>query len=699
MSDDSAARILVIDDEERMCDSLKALLTTVGYEVETATDGDEALDIILSKEFDVILSDIKLPGKDGLELLREAKRKDPSSVVILMTAYASLESAVSAVSEGAYDYLLKPIDFSHLKLAVNRAIDKRNSDRAREHLVEELQTKNKLLKRRIAEINALYRAGKSLSTTVELPELLSQIINLATTVIGAGTGSIMLLDEEYNVLRIQAAVGVEEEVIQETTLPLGSSIAGYVAQSGKPVIVEDIEKDQRFHREAKSHYRSKSLLCVPLIVKNEILGVLNITDKTGEESFNRQDLKLLTTFASQAAMAIDDAHHYEEARKKLKQFAVLYEISSMLPETDSFDKMSSFIHNKISGIIPLDFSVWMSWNQRSGKMTITFWEGWAKESADRLLQNEIELSHEQVLSGPERTAKVLEFIRNELPEGDRIASFSSVPIYTQGLLFGLFCLGSLEKKAFSIDHEYISSIVASQATSVYERQRGILNATRLLTMGNMMSEISHDLRKPLTNIRGSLQVLRTRLSGDSEDSHIFEMVDQEILRLSELVKELVDFSNPNKYQMERRRVEDVVNKVVKLVSSDAVKHNIDLETDFAENLPPVSLNLNEMIEVMLNLVMNAFDAIKDGGRIKLSTCEFRDPDEGKDYVRVEIADTGQGIEPEHFDRIFERYYTTKETGTGLGLAVVERIVMAHNGKVTSSSVPGKGTSFFIDLPI
>lgn len=699
MSDDSAARILVIDDEERMCDSLKALLTTVGYEVETATDGDEALDIILSKEFDVILSDIKLPGKDGLELLREAKRKDPSSVVILMTAYASLESAVSAVSEGAYDYLLKPIDFSHLKLAVNRAIDKRNSDRAREHLVEELQTKNKLLKRRIAEINALYRAGKSLSTTVELPELLSQIINLATTVIGAGTGSIMLLDEEYNVLRIQAAVGVEEEVIQETTLPLGSSIAGYVAQSGKPVIVEDIEKDQRFHREAKSHYRSKSLLCVPLIVKNEILGVLNITDKTGEESFNRQDLKLLTTFASQAAMAIDDAHHYEEARKKLKQFAVLYEISSMLPETDSFDKMSSFIHNKISGIIPLDFSVWMSWNQRSGKMTITFWEGWAKESADRLLQNEIELSHEQVLSGPERTAKVLEFIRNELPEGDRIASFSSVPIYTQGLLFGLFCLGSLEKKAFSIDHEYISSIVASQATSVYERQRGILNATRLLTMGNMMSEISHDLRKPLTNIRGSLQVLRTRLSGDSEDSHIFEMVDQEILRLSELVKELVDFSNPNKYQMEKRKVEDAVNKVVKLVSSDAVKHNIDLETDFAENLPPVSLNLNEMIEVMLNLVMNAFDAIKDGGRIKLSTCEFRDPDEGKDYVRVEIADTGQGIEPEHFDRIFERYYTTKETGTGLGLAVVERIVMAHNGKVTSSSVPGKGTSFFIDLPI
>lgn len=699
MSDESAARILVIDDERRMCESLKALLSTVGYEVDIEFDGNEALETILSKDYDVILSDIKLPGKDGLELLREAKRKDPGSVVILMTAYASLESAVQAVSEGAYDYLLKPVDFSHLKLAVNRAVDKRQSDLAREKLVGELRAANRSLKRRIAEINALYRAGKSFSTTVELPELLSQIIHLVTTVIGAGTGSIMLLEEERNSLRIQAAVGLDREVIEETVLPLGSSIAGYVAQSGKPVMVEDIEKDERFQREAKAHYRSKSLLCVPLKVKNEILGVLNLTDKTNGENFDRQDLKLLTTFASQAAMAIDDAHHYEDARRKLRQFTVLYEISSKLPEIDNFDRMSLLIHQSIREIIPLDFSVWMSWNQRSKRMTINFWEGWSKQEACRLLQREIELPQEMVLSGSERTSQVFDYIRSNLPEGDRIESFSSVPIYTQGSLFGLFCLGSLKRRAFTIDHEYVSSIVASQATSLYERQRGILNATRLMTMGNMMSEISHDLRKPLTNIRGSLQVLRARVSNENDDGGIFEMIDQEILRLTELVKELVDFSNPNKYQMERRRIDSAVNQVVKLVSSDAAKRNIDVVADLEENLPPVMLNLNEMVEVMINLVMNAFDAMDSGGKLTFSTRRFRDTSEGCDYVRVEIADTGKGIEPEDIDRIFERYFTTKETGTGLGLAVVERIVMAHNGRVTSSSKPGQGTSFFIDLPV
>jgi signal transduction histidine kinase/DNA-binding response OmpR family regulator len=698
MTDEATGRILIVDDEKRMCESLSALLTNIGYSVDVADDGHLASDKIRSDDFDVILSDIRLPGKDGLELLREAKDQDPSSVVILMTAYASLETAVEAVSEGAYDYLMKPVDFAQLKLAVRRAVDKRISDRSREALVTELQQKNRLLKRRIAEINALYRAGKSLSTTSELPELLSQIINLATTVIGAGTGSIMLLNVEKKTLTIQAAVGIDDRVIGETSLQLGTSIAGYVAQSGEPVMVEDIEKDSRFGRAAKTHYKSKSFLCAPLKVKNEILGVINLTDKAGGEKFSREDLRLLTTFASQAAMALDDAHHYEDARRKLKQFAVLYEIASTIPEIETFDKMSSFIHLSIKEIIPLDFSVWLMWNHRSKKMQITFWEGWEKQRAAELLQQEIDLSDIDVSSSMERTRKVTEFIRTYHELGDQIASFTSVPIFAQGMLYGLFCLGSLRAEAFNMDHEYMSSIVASQATSVYERQRSILNATRLVTMGKMMSEISHDLKKPLTNIRGSLQVLKSRLREDSESGDVIDVADQEIFRLSELVKELVDFSNPYKYQMERRRVEDVVDHVVRLVSTDADRRGVKIITKYGNDLPPVSLNFNEMVEVFLNVIMNSFDAIECEGTVELTANLLHDEKDGRDYIRIEIRDTGIGIEPEDLDRIFERYHTTKETGTGLGLAVVERIIMAHNGKISVESMRGEGTTFLVDLP-
>jgi signal transduction histidine kinase/DNA-binding response OmpR family regulator len=699
MSDVPAGSILVVDDEKRMCDSLKALLTSVGYEVDTSVDGNEASEKIATLDYDVILSDIRLPGKDGIVLLKEAKERDPSSVVILMTAYASLESAVEAVSEGAYDYLMKPVDFSLLKFAVRRAMDKKLSDRSREALVDELQHKNRLLKRRIAEINALYRAGKSLSTTAELPELLSQIINLATTVIGARTGSIMLIEKDRNNLSIQAAVGVDRQVIENTTLPLGSSIAGHVAQSGEPLIVEDIERDDRFKRAAKAHYRSRSLLCVPLRIKNEILGVINLTDKAGAESFSKEDLKLLTTFASQAAIALDDANHYEDAKRKMKQFAVLYEIASTIPDVETFDRVSSFIHHTIKEIIPLDLSIWLSWNHRSRKMQITFWEGWEKEAGESLLQKEIDFSSVDVSVGKERAVAVADFIRSNHPDGGKIVSLSSVPIYAQGMLYGLFCLGSLKKDAFTLDHEYISSIVASQATSVYERQRSILNATRLVTMGKMMSEISHDLRKPLTNIMGSLQVLKARLSENDEAADMIDIADKEIFRLTELVKELVNFSNPNKYQMEMRKVDEVVSHVIKLVANDAKRRGIEIESDVKIGLPPVSLNFNEMVEVLLNILMNAFDAIEQDGSICFKISRFRDESESKDYVRTEIRDTGVGIEPEEIDKIFVRYHTTKETGTGLGLAVVERIIMAHNGKVSVASTLGKGTSFYVDLPI
>jgi len=700
MSDNNRhARILVIDDEKRMCDSLSTLLGQLDYEVDTATDGKIGSEKIQNGGYDLILSDLKLPGKDGITLLREAREHDQSTVFMLMTAYASIESAIQAVSEGAYDYLLKPVEFSHLKMAVHRALDKRRSDRARVELVGQLQRKNDELQQRIAEINALYHASQSMSTTVELPELLSQIVNLATAVIGSTTGSIMLLEEDHNVLRIQAAVGLDRDVIQNTTVPLGSSIAGYVAMYGKPVMVTDIEEDERFRRTAKEHYQSKSFLCVPLKVKNEILGVINLTDKASGELFEESDLKLLTTFASQAAIAIDDANHYEDARRKLKQFSVLYEISSTLPEIDDFERMCAFIHHTIRSIIPLDFSVWMTYRPRSKKLVLTFWDGWGKEDAVDIVLKELEISDSELSSSTDRAECVLSFVRSHHPNGDKIASFSSVPIYAQGMLFGLFCLGSLQENVFTLDHEYLSSIVASQATSVYERQRAILNATRLMTMGNMMSEISHDLRKPLTNIRGSLQVLKNRFEEDTKEKNIIDDADRELLRLSELVKELVDFSNPNKYNMEKRRVEDVVEQVIKLTRSDAERNEVTINTELEENLPPVSLNFNEMMEVMLNLSMNALDAMNpDGGELSYRTSLFEDTKESVTYHRTDITDTGAGIEPEDIDRIFERYFTKKDTGTGLGLAVVERIVMAHNGKVVVDSKPGRGTTFSVLLP-
>ncbi len=693
------AKILVIDDERRMAESLQTLLSGLGYEVEIAFDGNQGAEKIRNSEYDLIISDIKLPYKNGLELLNLAREKDPEAVVILMTAYASLESAVDAISQGAYDYILKPVEFTHLKIAVSRALDKHFSNKSRLELLEELQEKNETLSKRLAELNALYKAGHSLSTTIETRELLTQIIELATKVIGARTGSIMLLDTENNCLNISASIGIKKEIIENTQLPLGSSIAGTVAQSGKPVIIEDIETDSDFRRKAKSQYATNSLISVPLIVKGEVIGVINLTDKIEDEKFTEEDLKLLNALASQAAIAIDDARHYEESTKKLREFVALYEIASELPNLEDFPQMARLVHFHIKNIMPVEMTLWLSYEHRPGVLTFNFWDGWGRENYSKVESSEIPLVKDQINSPTQRAEAVLNFLDEKLSLNGQIKSFRAVPIYTKGHLYGLFCMGSRQEKAFITDHEYLASIITSQAASLYERQRSMLNATRLMTMGNMMSEISHDLRKPLTNIKGGLQVMRDRWPENAKKDGFFEMAEQELSRLSELVKELVDFSNPTRYQTERKKIEDPISRAVKLVGPDLKRYKIMMKTEFEENLPLVSINYNQIIETLLNMFINAIDAMDEGGTLIVRALRYFDEKEKRSYVQIQIEDDGKGIPPEDQERIFDRYFTTKDTGTGLGLAVVDRIIKSHNGRIELRSRLGKGTTFYINLPV
>ncbi len=691
-------RILVVDDERRMRDSLDSLLSKAGYVVETAGDAREALQLYDRSHFDLVISDIKLPEMSGIELLQQIRADDPNAMVIMMTAYASLDTAVAAINMGAYDYLLKPIEFTQLKLAAKRALEKRELELARQKLLAELQVKNDLLNRRIAEVDALYQAGVVLSQSQELQPLLTRIIRLALDVIGANVGSVMLMDETRNELTISASVGLSESVRRETRVRVGDSIAGYVAQNGQALLVPDIQADPRFAKYHKGNYETNSLISVPLKIKDRIIGVLNLSDPQHGTVFEDNDLRLLETFASQAAIAIDDAENFEALNKKLNEFAVLYNLATEITTVDNSQDMTDLIYKSLKQIIEVDFTVWLAWNERSETLVINYWEGFGKKEANLLRGREVQLKEKTVYSAAARTTAVKNLIC-ELPFfRENLRSFTAVPIITKGALHGLFCLGSRREKAFAENDEYIASIVASQATSIYEQQRAVLNATRLLTMGKMMSEISHDLKKPLTNIRGSLQVMRDRWPEIAQSDDFFQTAEQELLRLNELVKELVDFSNPKKYQLEQKKLEDLIKRVIRLVENDLRKHSVSFAQTLEEDLPGVLVNENEIVELLLNLIINAVDAMPNGGKLAIQANRETQGETGRALVALRITDTGVGIAPEHLDRIFDRYFTTKDTGTGLGLSICERIVMAHNGELKVESKPGAGTTFVVRLP-
>ncbi len=704
-------KILVIDDESRMCDSLAELLGGSGYKVQTTQSAPAAVELLKQEPFDLVITDIKMPELTGLDILKVVKEIDSETIVILMTGYASLESALEAIKNGAFEYLLKPVEFTQLEISVRRGLEKREASLARKELLDELKWANYNLNNRLQEINALYEAGKSLGYTTDIGTLLDKIVALAAEVTQAEIGSLMLINEETEILTIKAYRGLDREIADSVSLPLGSSIAGYVAQSGEPLMVDDVEKDERFKRINKERYSSASLLCVPLKITNRVLGVINMANKRNGESFTEHDLKLLTTFAAQAAVAIDDARQFENNRQKLHEFSILFELSNRLSAVGSVSAMRQAVFEYLGKLMPIDFALWFEWQPGRQALkpvgvtgtTIPLTDS-GSINLDLIKSEEIvienvefaDLDFQDIATLSRYMARLL----SHAPAYPRPeANFTALPVLQEGELRHIYCIGSRSERLYTAQEISLAQLIISQSSGFYEREKALLNATRLLTMGNMISEISHDLRKPLTNIRGWIQILRDKYPDVGKDTEFFHMAEEEVHRLNDLVKELVDFSKPHKYETEIRDIRKIIQRATEFLKPEFAKKNIKFEAHYDNCNWEIPVNKNQVLEVFLNLFLNSVDAIPDsGGNIRVTGKIDRPPFRKIDYLAITVSDTGRGIKKENLSRIFDRYYTTKETGTGLGLSVVERIMAAHGGTLKVDSESGKGTDFTLFFP-
>lgn len=708
----SPEKIIIVDDEQRMCESLSKLLTNEGYKVTAFQHSFEAAEAIRESKVDLVLTDIKMPRLDGLELLKIVKEVDEDIPVILMTGYASLDSALDAIAHGAYDYLMKPVEFTQLVLTVKRALEKRSADLNRLALLEELKISNLILHRRINELNALYEAGKSIGSAANLKELLRQIVALACNVTEAQVGSIMLLDDRGQYLTVEAAIGLEKDVVESTRLPIGESIAGTVAETGEPIIIEDVENDSRFKRINKEKYGAASLLCTPLKIKNKVIGVINMANKASDQIFSKNDLKLLATFASQAAVAVDDAHQFEKKRRRLIEFEILHEISKELPEITDIHNFRETLVNKLSRVFPIDYCLWFEWDKDNNILLLNGQFGLDKIPVTK--SGKIDLKQvnweELVINTPEDNSftfddipTLTEEVKKQIIDNQFLPEptdgVMAIPLLKYGEPTYVIFLGRYDDALYAEEDISLARLIISQSALLFEKEKSLLNATRLLTMGNMISEISHDLRRPLTTIKGGLQVIRGKLDNPGHTENLFSTVEEEVHRMNELVRELVDFSNPNKYQTEKIDLTKVVHKAGELIQPELRKKNISYESSFEDTDWHVIINKNQILEAFLNLFLNAIDAMKTNGSLSVHGLVERPEHKKADYLAVKITDDGCGIKKENISRVFDRYFTTKDTGTGLGLAVVERIISAHGGTLAVSSEENKGTTFTIYLPI
>lgn len=225
-------------------------------------------------------------------------------------------------------------------------------------------------------------------------------------------------------------------------------------------------------------------------------------------------------------------------------------------------------------------------------------------------------------------------------------------------------------------------------------QEQVKRSERLASLGQLAAGVAHEIRNPLGALKGFLQYFHRKAEIKEQDKTYLAVMVQEVDRLNAVISNLLDFARPKAPKMAPCDVADLLRHVVTLIEGDAQAKALELTLDIDDALPPVSLDRDQITQVLLNLLLNAIHATDAGGRIWLSAAQ--QPDARR--LGITIADTGQGISPDVLPKIFDPFFSTKKQGTGLGLAIAYMIVEQHHGELSAESVVGQGTTFHIHLP-
>ena len=238
-------------------------------------------------------------------------------------------------------------------------------------------------------------------------------------------------------------------------------------------------------------------------------------------------------------------------------------------------------------------------------------------------------------------------------------------------------------------------ILLRDLREVKQLQARAQRSEHLASIGRLASVIAHEIRNPLSSLRGFTQYFTSQLRDGTDEQKYARVMISEIDRLNRVIEELLDYSRPLTLQRREISVETILNHTIKLIQSDADEQGLRIVREFAANLPSIWVDSERITQALLNVCLNAVAAMESGGTLTITTRIVKQ----NDNVEITIADTGSGISEDDLPKVFDPFFTTKTSGTGLGLALVRKIIDHHEGTISIKSQLGKGTTVTIGLPI
>jgi len=313
-------------------------------------------------------------------------------------------------------------------------------------------------------------------------------------------------------------------------------------------------------------------------------------------------------------------------------------------------------------------------------------------------------------------------VREELAKGANIPELNgviqqmslleteaSIPLISKKQLIGMINLShKFNKDVYYHEDIELLTTLANQAAIAIENARlfedlkrsksYIRRADRLASLGTLTAGLAHEIRNPLVAIKTLTQLLPERLEDEEFRNHFLSIAAGEVDRISHLINELLDFARPSTPKLEFEDVNSILDGMILLVSTESKKKQIHIDKQYAPDLPSVKVDREQIKQVFLNVLLNAIEATPENGEITVKTRSFLKPG-GEPYLQVEFKDTGCGIPHEYLEEIFNPFYTTKTTGSGLGLSISNQIILDHKGYIDVESQVSEGTSFVINLPV
>jgi PAS domain S-box-containing protein len=406
------------------------------------------------------------------------------------------------------------------------------------------------------------------------------------------------------------------------------------------------------------------------MLQGRTVAVLGLGKTVAGDFLSSEDVELLETLAGYIGIAIQNARLYASLEQKASAYERLKDFNENIVESISVGVLAVDLEDRIE-----------SWNSQMEVMYALPRSQVLGQRLSEVFPSNFMEEFYRVRQNP-GIHNLYKFRLNTQAGDTRIANVAIAPLVT---------------RKFSVIGRLI---IVDDITERMELESQLSQAEKMSSIGLLAAGVAHEVNTPLAVISSYAQLLSKHINGDAKLADLTDKITRQTFRASEIVNNLLNFSRTSATEFTDININKIIAETLTLLEHQFKTSRIKVETGFYEDLPLIHGNAGKLQQVFLNLFVNAKDAMAgSGGTLCINTGNGTG-------VQVSISDTGAGIAPEHINKIYDPFFTTKTSpregqsrGTGLGLSVTYGIIQEHAGKIRVESLPGKGTTFYLEFPL